>query len=245
MDFHVSTSSTASATSIRRPRLVIVEEHAAVADLLDATLWGRYRVRSMIASRQKSVAAIVAATRAARPDVVLVASRPGPFVDGEAVIARLDEAGVPVIALSYVDADADPVHWGRLLLAGAVGVLPKSAELAQLHEMLDHVLAGREPMCPALAARLREAAVRAATEDECWAARERLCTLSHREREVIGKLASGRCPIQIAREDVVAEATVRSQIKSILAKLEVRSQLGAVAVVRRAGWSTAQLPAAS
>jgi DNA-binding NarL/FixJ family response regulator len=245
MDFHVSTSSTATATSIRQPRLVIVEEHAAVADLLDATLWGQYRVRSMIASRQTSVAALVAATRAARPDVVLIASRPGPFVDGEAVIARLAEAGVPVIALSSVEADADPVHWGRLLLAGAVGVLPKSADLAHLHAMLDLVLAGGEALCPALAARLRDAAVQAATDDECWAARERLCALSHREREVIGKLATGRCPIDIAREDVVAEGTVRSQIKSILAKLEVNSQLGAVAVVRRAGWSAAQLPVAS
>ena len=48
---------------------------------------------------------------------------------------------------------------------------------------------------------------------------------------------TGRCPAEIAREDFVAEATVRTQIKSILAKLEVNSQIGAVAVVRRAGWS--------
>ena len=246
MDINGSTSAVESATAIRPPRLVIIEEHASFADLLDATLWGHFRVRSLIVSEQRSVAAIVAATRAARPDVVLVASRPGPFVDQEAIVARLHEAGVPVICLSSVDADDDPVHWGRLLLAGAAGVLPKSADLADLRTMLDLVRADRPALCPALAARLRAAAVRATSDDECWAARERLCSLSQREREVIGKLLCGRCPIEIAREDVVAEATVRSQIKSILAKLDVSSQLAAVALARRAGWSTrSELRAAS
>jgi DNA-binding NarL/FixJ family response regulator len=102
--------------------------------------------------------------------------------------------------------------------------------------MLERVLSDRPPMCPALATRLKEAATRAATEDECWTARNRLGCLSVRERAVICKLMSGRCPAEIAREDFVAEATVRTQIKSILAKLEVNSQLGAVAVARAAGW---------
>ena len=111
--------------------------------------------------------------------------------------------------------------------------------------VLDLVLEGRAPLCPVLAQRLRETAVRAA-EDERWTARHRLGSLSLRERTIIAKLIFGRSPAQIAREDVVAEATVRTQIKSILAKLEVSSQLGAVALARRAGWSTAyDLPAAS
>jgi two-component system nitrate/nitrite response regulator NarL len=246
MDTIVGTVATASATRTRRPRVVIVEEHTAVADVLDASLWGHYRVRSVIVSEQTSIAATVAAARAAHPDVALVASRPGPLADGEAVISRLGDAGVRVIALSNVEVDEDPVHWGRCLLAGAGGVLPRSADLTDLRRMLDLVLADQAPMCPSLALRLREVAARAATEDECWTARERLASLSLRERKVIAKLVFGRSPLEIAREDVVAEATVRTQIKSILAKLEVNSQLGAVAVARRAGWSaTSALPLAS
>lgn len=234
MDTIVSTSSTATATKSRRPSLVIVEEHTAVADVLDFCLWGSYRVRSVIVSEHRSVASIVAAARSARPDVVLVASRPGPLIDGEAVIAGLAAAGLPVIVLSTVGVEEDPVHWGRCLLAGARGLLPKTADLADLTRILDRVLSDRPAICPALADRLREAA--AATHDECWTARERLCCLSARERVVIDKLLAGRCPAEIAREDFVAEATVRTQIKSILAKLEVNSQLGAVAVARLAGW---------
>ena len=245
MDTNVSTLSTARATGNRRPRLVIIEEHAAVADVLDASLWGHYRVRSVIRSRQTSVAGVVAAARAAGPDVALVASKPGPLLDDEAVIARLREVGVPVIVLSAAGVDDDPVHWGRCLLAGADAVLSTSVDLADLRETLDLVLEGRAPLCPVLAQRLRETAVRAA-EDERWTARHRLGSLSLRERTIIAKLIFGRSPAQIAREDVVAEATVRTQIKSIIAKLEVSSQLGAVALARRAGWSTAyDLPAAS
>jgi len=234
MDTIVSTSSTSTATKIRRPSLVIVEEHTAVADVLDLCLWGSFRVRSVIVSEHRSVASIVGAARSPRPDVALVASRPGPLIDGEAVIAGLAAAGLPVVVLSTVGVEDDPVHWGRCLLAGARGLLPKTADLADLTRMLDRVASGRAPMCPALADRLREAA--AATHDECWAARERLGSLSARERAVVDKLLAGRCPAEIARQDFVAEATVRTQIKSILAKLEVNSQLGAVAVAHLAGW---------
>jgi two-component system nitrate/nitrite response regulator NarL len=245
MDTNASALPTRSARRTRRPRLVIIEEHAAVADVLDASLWGHYRVRSVIRSEERSVAATVTAARAARPDLALVASRPGPLVDDEAVISRLRAAGVPVIVLTTVEVEDDPVHWGRCLLAGAVAVLPKSADLADLRTTLDLVLTDRPPLCPQLASRLREAARRAG-DDERWTARARLGSLSLRERKIIAKLIFGRSPIEIAREDVVAEATVRSQIKSILAKLEVSSQLGAVAVAQRAGWSvTSDLHVAS
>ena len=132
MDTIVSTSSSSRATQRRLPRLVIVEEHTAVADVLDAGLWGRYRVRSVIATEQRSVAATVAAARAARPDVAIVAVRPGPFIDSELVLRGLRAAGVPVIALSTVGVEDDPVLWGRCLLAGALGLLPKTADLADL-----------------------------------------------------------------------------------------------------------------
>lgn len=233
----LSTSSSARATHRPLPRLVIVEEHTAVADVLDAGLWGRYRVRSVIATEHRTVAATVTAARSAHPDVAIVAVRPGPFIDSERVMSGLHLAGIPVIALSTVDPDEDSVHWGRCLLAGAVGLLPKTADLADLTQMLDLVLSGRPPMCPELAARLREAAARATTEDGCWTARSRLSCLTLRERQVVCKLMTGRCPAEIAREDFVSEATIRTQVKSILAKLEVNSQIGAVAVVRRAGWS--------
>jgi two-component system, NarL family, nitrate/nitrite response regulator NarL len=43
----------------------------------------------------------------------------------------------------------------------------------------------------------------------------------------------------IARTSVVSEATVRTQVKSILAKLETNSQIAAVGAAHRVGWHAA------
>jgi DNA-binding NarL/FixJ family response regulator len=60
--------------------------------------------------------------------------------------------------------------------------------------------------------------------------------LTPREQSVLAKLMDGRTADAIAKEGWVALSTVRSQIKSILQKLGVNSQLAAVAMARQAGW---------
>ena len=68
------------------------------------------------------------------------------------------------------------------------------------------------------------------------ALRARLDLLTVRESEVLGHLTHGRTVRDIATLLVVSEATVRTQVKSILAKLEVSSQLAAVALARQLDW---------
>jgi DNA-binding NarL/FixJ family response regulator len=53
---------------------------------------------------------------------------------------------------------------------------------------------------------------------------------------VLAALVEGECAADIASRATLSEATVRSHIRSVLAKLGVGSQLQAVARVRRAGW---------
>ena len=57
-----------------------------------------------------------------------------------------------------------------------------------------------------------------------------------REREVLAQLMRGTTVRDIARDSVVSEATVRTQVKSILAKLKVASQLAAVGLAHDIGW---------
>jgi DNA-binding NarL/FixJ family response regulator len=64
-----------------------------------------------------------------------------------------------------------------------------------------------------------------------------LTRLTERERYVLTELMEGHCAEEIAGAASVSISTVRSQIKSILQKLGVGSQLAAVALARRAGWS--------
>ena len=60
--------------------------------------------------------------------------------------------------------------------------------------------------------------------------------LSQREQNVLGALAEGLSGEEIATSQFVAKSTVRSQIRSILQKLDVQSSLAAVAMANRAGW---------
>ena len=65
--------------------------------------------------------------------------------------------------------------------------------------------------------------------------------LTPREAEVLALLMQGQAAEAIARRFVVSEATVRTQIRGVLGKLGVGSQLAAVAEAHRVGW---QAPAA-
>ena len=69
------------------------------------------------------------------------------------------------------------------------------------------------------------------------AIRRRFEQITRREAEVLGLLMAGQQVGEIASGRFVSESTVRTQVKSILAKLQVRSQLGAVGLAHRVGWS--------
>ncbi len=60
--------------------------------------------------------------------------------------------------------------------------------------------------------------------------------LTRREREVLDGLVAGLSPSAIAERDFVSVVTVRNQVQAILTKLNVHSQLEAVATVRRYSW---------
>jgi DNA-binding NarL/FixJ family response regulator len=61
----------------------------------------------------------------------------------------------------------------------------------------------------------------------------RLARLSPREREVLDLLAEGHRAAEVAEHFVVSMTTVRTQIRAILTKLQVNSQLEAVALLRQ------------
>lgn len=64
--------------------------------------------------------------------------------------------------------------------------------------------------------------------------------LSRRERQVLSSLMRGQSVREISRDAYVSVPTVRSQIRSILVKLGVSSQLGAVVLAYRSGWEAAE-----
>lgn len=158
------------------------------------------------------------------PDVVLMDVRM-PGTDGIEATRRIVEAGMPcrVVILTTFDLDR---HVYDALLAGAAGFLLKDASAQQLVSSVERTAAGEPPMAPPILARLVDRFLErppAGTPEP-----PRLRSLSPREREVLGLMAVGLTNTEIAEHLVVSLATVKTHVRSILAKLEARDRVQAV-----------------
>lgn len=123
--------------------------------------------------------------------------------------------------------------WGAMLARGAAAVMSNESSLDEVEEVLTVVRRGGSPFAEPRRARLVREWFRWLAEDD--ALRARLAALSPRERQVLHLLARGYPVGDIVRDLDIAETTVRSHIRSIRRKLDVTSQLAAVAVAHRLG----------
>jgi DNA-binding NarL/FixJ family response regulator len=151
--------------------------------------------------------------------------------EGIALIPALTDL-VPVLVLTGVSDDA---LLGECFAAGAVGVARKSEPFERLLERIRAVLDGGSANSARehedlLGARRRRDLDR---NDRLAAFR----SLSPRECEVLDQLARGLSADMIAERTYVSLATIRTHIRAILRKLDVNSQLAAVARVHEADWS--------
>jgi DNA-binding NarL/FixJ family response regulator len=168
----------------------------------------------------------------ARPDLVIVDRALGEIGDGEALIACARAAGVPAVVVSGA---LDDVAAGRCYALGAAACLSKSEPLEVLLATVAAVAGGEQPVPRGERDRLVDAWRR--WQAAADAAAGPFGQLTRRESEVLRRLMDGLSVRAIAAANVVSEVTVRSQVRGILAKLGVSSQLEAVAMARRAGWS--------
>jgi DNA-binding NarL/FixJ family response regulator len=162
--------------------------------------------------------------RRKRPDVVLMDIRM-PELDGLSATRELiaERADLRVLALTTFDLDE---YVFEALRAGASGFLLKDAPAEELTRAI-HVLAqGDALLAPAVTRRIVEAFV-ALPEPEPTDAPD-LEDLSPREVEVLQLLAAGCSNAQIADRLVVSDATVKTHVSNLLAKLRLRDRVHAV-----------------
>jgi DNA-binding NarL/FixJ family response regulator len=167
-----------------------------------------------------------------RPDLVLLDLNLGPAGDGADLVRPLVEAGLRVLIVS---ASLDPEQVARAVEQGATGVLRKDVPFSRLVETVLAAAGGQEVMAPLERLRLVDAA--RSCQDRRMAALAPFGRLTERECEVLRELTRGHAVAEIAKRSAVSEATVRSQVRNIHAKLGVRSQLEAVVAAHRSGWS--------
>jgi two-component system, NarL family, nitrate/nitrite response regulator NarL len=213
--------------------VLIVEDHRLFAEAVDLALRvAGYDVRRIeVPADPGSPGALVTAIVKPQPVVVLLDLDLGGFGDGVQLIEPIARAGANVIV---VTGSTDRARWGDAIQAGARKVLSKSQPLHDILATVRRIIAG----LPVMDREEREELVSESTRmrEDLHEVRERLEQLTNRESVVLGHLMKGRAVRQIAGLSTVSEATVRTQVKSILAKLEVSSQLAAVGMAHEIGW---------
>ncbi len=209
---------------------MIVEDHHVLAQGLQAALETHgYSVTTTDADPPHELPRML---RDARPDVVLLDLWLGAAVgSGLGLIPTITASGARVVILTASD---DVVLLGSCVEAGAWDLASKAEPFASVLEKVRKATAGEQGLSDAerhdVLAQLR--AARAADV-------ERLApfeSLTPRERDVLVGLIQGQSAQELAESIPVSLATVRTQIRAVLNKLGVTSQLAAVALARRAGW---------
>ena len=171
--------------------------------------------------------------RRRRPRVVLMDVKM-PDLDGiEATRRIVAEAGDETAVLVLTTFDADEYIYNALR-AGASGFLLKDVPAEQLIEAVRIVARGDALIAPAVTRRLVEAFIRTAPAQ----APDELRDLTPREVEVLTLVARGRSNSEIAADLVLSEATVKTHVKHVLAKLGARDRVQAVVFAYEAGLVT-------
>lgn len=215
-----------------RLRVVLVEDHALFAQSLDFALTREgYDARVLTPEDFPTPGALLGRVRELRPRIVLLDLDLGPLGDGRLLIGPLAQAGIPVLVLT---ATSDRVRWGECLAVGARRVLSKAGTLDGVLATITALSQGRAVLDETERAEL--IALARANGREHREIRARFELLTPRESVVLGHLMRGETVHDVAAAFVVSENTVRTQVKRILGKLEVSSQLAAVGLANRVGW---------
>lgn len=210
-------------------RIVIADDHELIRGGL-AGMLGAQEDLEVVGEAADGAAAVDIVLRE-RPDVVVMDIRM-PGMDGIAATRRLAEHGLAAGVLVLTTFDLDEYVY-EALRAGAGGFLLKDASPARLADAVRTVAAGDALFAPTVTRRLVERYVSRAPVGEGLP--PAFAELTGREVEVARLVARGRSNGEIASDLFLSEATVKTHVGRVMAKLGVRDRVGVVVSAYESG----------
>jgi two-component system, NarL family, nitrate/nitrite response regulator NarL len=211
-------------------KVVIVDDHTFVAESLAHAIAARGN--SLVQVMHPDEPGVVPTVLRLRPDLALVdLKRADGSIFGLDLIASLHSGGLRSVAFTGTE---DEALLGEALERGAVGVVNKALPFEATLAAITAALAGDPVTNDGDSYRWLLAALR--KREERKQALAPFLSLTRREQAVLGSLIAGSTPEEIAETSFVSIVTIRSQIRTMFAKLGVHSQIAAVAKARQAGW---------
>jgi DNA-binding NarL/FixJ family response regulator len=203
--------------------VLIVDDHPVVRDGLRGmfTADPRFEVLGEAGDGEEAIVA----GETLRPDVILMDLRM-PRADGVTAIKELAKRGVParILVLTTYDTDSDVLP---AIEAGATGYLLKDSPRDELFRAVEAAARGQAVLSPAVATRLMGQMRQPAAEP-----------LSQRELEVLELIARGSTNREAAKALFISEATVKTHLLHVYAKLGVNDRAAAVATAFSRGYLT-------
>ncbi len=201
-------------------RIIVVDDHPVVRDGL-REIFSTDEAFEVVGEAADGPEALVL-TRQTNPDLVLMDLRM-PKMSGTELIRRLREQtpGINVLVLTTFDNDADVLP---AIEQGATGYLLKDTPRIELLRAAQAAARGETVLSPTVAGLLMQK-VRAPEQQ----------TLSRRELEVLGLIARGATNREAAARLFITEATVKTHMLHIFAKLGVKDRAAAVAAAYETG----------
>ena len=211
-------------------RLLLVDDEAMVRTGLRLILETEDDLR-VVGEAATGVEAIEQAARL-NPDVVLMDIRM-PRMDGVEACRRLVEASdAKVVVLTTFDLDE---YLFAAVRAGACGFLLKASPPEELVAAIRAAYAGNALVEPRMTRRLLDEFARGPAMVPSGEIPARLAELTDRELEVLKELARGLSNAEIGDQLYIGEATVKTHVTHILAKLGLRDRIQAVVLAYESG----------
>jgi DNA-binding NarL/FixJ family response regulator len=210
-------------------RVLLVDDQAMIRQGLRMILEAKPGVT--IVGEAADGAEAVALVPAAKPDVVLMDVRM-PRMDGIAACERICAATDPPRVLMLTTFDLEDYVYASLR-AGASGFLLKDAPADQLVEAVHVVARGDALLAPQITRLLVEEVAKRPAVDR--RAHPWLDALTERESEVLRLMSRGWSNAEIAADLYLGEATVKTYVGRVLAKLGARDRVQAVVMAYESG----------